>query len=59
MESDKLQRVSKRADRGVIKCYSCSFFISFPRQISVRKGDVLIDMLVLIYNFYSVSQKTY
>jgi hypothetical protein len=58
MESDKLQSIAKRAGRGVIRCYSGSFFFgSFPRQISVRKGDVLID--TLMENFSSVGQKTY
>lgn len=56
MKSDKLQMVSKRAGRGVIGCYSGSFFSSFSRRISVMKFDALID--ILIDNFSSVSQKT-
>jgi len=56
MESDKPQTVSKRAGRGVIRCYSGSFF-SVPLQdkFQVRKGDALID--ILIENFSSLSQR--
>ena len=58
MESDKLQRVSKRAGRVVIRCYSGSFFPT-PFQNKFQSERRCRDRYILIENFSCVSQKTF